>query len=328
MSEDQAQTDNHETQKPERDADGRLSSNVGIMRRSIEFLGKHPFATGLLALLAIVGFLLSLYSYWQDRIGAQETTEQLTLIHGDVTDVLQNVSANCTSPPCWTLGDLMQAGAIGRSKDFIDSKLPPAEYVENNQSIHNIESCDVRIEYQNNGLSYISAALYRTDASEAGRPRRVACPFELSNILLHTPGPDHPYGPHDNASTKLQDVLDSSHDDVRLSIACIECGNFSDPFIEAFVPGTRAGGMVDIYVEVSYFGHDNADRGHDLWKQMQVDFDAVGPDPDEYAFVETSDYCGMNVKPQMAALMEFNVERVGIGRGTRVWSGPDALFCR
>lgn len=48
-----------------------------MLRKSIEIIGEHPLATGLLAILGFAGFWLSVVGYQRDRLDASQTTQQL-----------------------------------------------------------------------------------------------------------------------------------------------------------------------------------------------------------------------------------------------------------
>lgn len=289
--------------------------------------------------LGIVGIVVALTG-WSilGQKQADESSEQEATTQQYAKEAVQNLNSDCTSPPCWDLSDLMRASTVGTSKDLLDEKLPPATDVEYGQSIYEIDGCDVRVEYRDNGVSYISSALYKRESLASGKTKKVSCPFQIPRIMHfssysnnvddseYSPS-EYPSFPEDNTSVTLRDILSLTGDETRLSVACIYCGVVYSPYIEAYAPGSRAGGSIDFYFEIGSRGHPDRDYAQKAWTQMQESFDLIGPDPDQYDNVATTDYCGMNVSPQMAFIAAFDVERVGIGRGTRVWSGPEVLFC-
>lgn len=56
---------------------GFISKVAMSLKKGTEFLGKHPFATGLLALLSILGFIFSIVAYKVDRKESSETEKQI-----------------------------------------------------------------------------------------------------------------------------------------------------------------------------------------------------------------------------------------------------------
>ena len=53
---------------------------LSAFKSGIEFVGRHPFATGLLAILSVVGLVLSVYGFALDRRDAGNTTDQVASI--------------------------------------------------------------------------------------------------------------------------------------------------------------------------------------------------------------------------------------------------------
>lgn len=73
-------TENDETSEQEpkyRFSKTVLNGILNNIRAGIEFIGKHPFATGLLALLSIAGLAISIIGFELDRSDARSTTEQV-----------------------------------------------------------------------------------------------------------------------------------------------------------------------------------------------------------------------------------------------------------
>ena len=50
---------------------------LGLIHSAIELCGKHPFATGLFAILGIIGLAVSIVGYKKDREEAVQTTDQV-----------------------------------------------------------------------------------------------------------------------------------------------------------------------------------------------------------------------------------------------------------
>jgi len=63
------------------------------LRTFVEFCGKHPFATGLFALLSIIGLVVSIIGYQKDREEALTTTEQVDLAHQKLNEIVTKLDA-------------------------------------------------------------------------------------------------------------------------------------------------------------------------------------------------------------------------------------------
>lgn len=309
-----------------------------LLKSGLEFFGRHPLITGVLGVLGIVGLVLSIQSYSVDRSEARETTSQIEKLQQGVTTVEERISAVCSSPPCWSLSQVMRADTIGRPKDLLDSKLPIAEFVRDNQYQYIVEGCRVYVEYRTGVVSYVSADLYRIERASEGKFYRFSCPFEIPRILHSGSYHDianqnkysksnHPTFPINNVNVKVQDLFGLYGNDVRISNACINCGNYADPYAEIFVPGAHAGNFIDIYFYIhSLRFQDESSYGQ--WKKMKLNLVSLGPTPEDTWNVKTTDHCNKNVYSAMLPLSEFGVERVGVGRGQRNWGGPPVLFCQ
>ena len=73
-----------------------IISQFKYIHSAIEFCGKHPFVTGLFAILGIIGLLISINGYRLDRKESYETSQQIQkiehLIAGDAEDKdLENI---------------------------------------------------------------------------------------------------------------------------------------------------------------------------------------------------------------------------------------------
>lgn len=309
-----------------------------LLKRGLEFFGRHPLITGVLGILGIVGLLISIQSYKVDRSEAKETTSQIDKLQKDVTTVEERISAECTSFPCWSLSKIMRASTIGRPKDLMDSKLPTAEFVKDNQYQYIVEGCRLYIEYRKGVVSYFSSDLYRVEKTSEGKINRFPCLFDIPQILHSSSHPgmvhqdkysksDYPNFPDNNLNVKAQDLLGLYGTDVRISNACIYCGNYADPYVELFMPGAHAGDFIDtyFYVDSSRF---QGKSSYNQWNEMKLNLVSVGPTPEDKWDVQTTDHCNRNVYKEMVPLLEFGVERIGIGRGQREWGGPSVLFCQ
>jgi hypothetical protein len=308
----------------------RAFQPVRAVHRAIELMGKHPFVTGLLALLGILGFIISVAGFQLDRKEATETTAQIQDVDAGVEVVVGRLTAPCSSPPCWGLSDLMSASTIGKPKDLLDRKLPPAGNKENGQYAYELDGCRAYIEYRDDAVSFVSASLFKYEKTGNGEYRKAVCPFEIPGIM-HANADDaaeeFPGFPRSNADVTLEDVLGLLHDDLKLSVACVECGNYAEPFVQAYAFGPHSSGFIDFYFTVASYDSPDMEGADDSWSAFRRELDAIGPHPDEYDMVETADYCGMNIRPHLTPLYGYYVSEVGVGRGERVWSGPEALRC-
>jgi len=138
------------------------SNRRGVLKAMLETIGAHPLATGTLAVLGILGFVISVFGFGVDRREANETTEQLAKVDqttietndtvertkSRVDEILENVRQ---VPPCddgdvylkvmhaarqlgkpfsgWTLRGGANSGEIERGRCwmnllFLDGKSP------------------------------------------------------------------------------------------------------------------------------------------------------------------------------------------------------------
>lgn len=74
------------------------------LHRGIEFIGKHPFATGLFALIGLFGLGLSIVGYKFDRTEAALTTEQISRVETKIDEVRVAVSSSYKVPKIVGLG--------------------------------------------------------------------------------------------------------------------------------------------------------------------------------------------------------------------------------
>jgi hypothetical protein len=75
-----------------------IASYVGMARAAIEFCGRHPFVTGLLALLSIAGLILSIISYRLDRQDAQSTTDQVRRVEERIEHIARRGTLTPEAP--------------------------------------------------------------------------------------------------------------------------------------------------------------------------------------------------------------------------------------
>ncbi|WP_298495596.1 hypothetical protein [uncultured Algibacter sp.] len=61
------------------------------MKKFIEMCGRHPFATGLFALLGIAGLYLSIHGFMVDRAESKQTTEDIISISDSLSKLNENV---------------------------------------------------------------------------------------------------------------------------------------------------------------------------------------------------------------------------------------------
>ena len=65
----------------------KLSRSFGQLHRAIEFCGKHPFVTGLLAILGLFGLWLTIVGYSKDREDAASTTNQISEVSEQLEEI-------------------------------------------------------------------------------------------------------------------------------------------------------------------------------------------------------------------------------------------------
>lgn len=80
----------------------KVGGGTGKLKQAVEFLGQHPFVTGVLALLGVGGSVFSIISYGIDRDESRQTGEQLAQVEvalASVTSELQNSATTSVAPP-------------------------------------------------------------------------------------------------------------------------------------------------------------------------------------------------------------------------------------
>lgn len=295
-----------------------------IIREMIEFLGRHPFATGLLAILGILGFVLSVIGFGLDRSESLQTAQKVEEVRSQVGMVVETLESRCSSPPCWSHDDLMSFERIGTPKDLIDRKLPPADKIINGEYVYDLDGCAVRIGYRDGALSFAMARLYRYQQNSDGTYSRISCPVDVPSII--PPRNRFSDFPSDPKNIRLKDVLVSPRQEVRLSVACIDCGNAADPFLEFYTPGKPVIAYVDFYFTVNYFGDPDEIDGYEAWKAMANLYrigELTGTDDPLQAIW----YCNLNVHRTLGPIEDYYLEYAGFGQGPRTWTGPTSRSC-
>ena len=80
-----------EVEKSTQDRRKKILTALALTKSFIEFIGQHPFATGILAILGLGGFFLSIESYRMDREESKETTAQITDVNNIAKIILEKV---------------------------------------------------------------------------------------------------------------------------------------------------------------------------------------------------------------------------------------------
>lgn len=84
-----------------------ISKFTASTKSTVEFLGKHPFATGLLALLSIFGLIFSIAGYRVDRDYAEATTMQVELVERKLDDIAKTINKKQHSPNPKSVNELV-----------------------------------------------------------------------------------------------------------------------------------------------------------------------------------------------------------------------------
>ncbi|GJL90943.1 hypothetical protein [Hyphococcus sp.] len=304
----------------------------GVLRTVLETLGAHPLATGMLAVLGILGFLLSVFGFGIDRKEAADTTEQITHVDSNITKVAERLDSPCRIQPCLTIQEVVRVRTLGRPKDYLDARLPPAEDIRNGQYIYLISGCRIYIEYVNDVTKYVATDLYRYEPLPDGSHAKTACEFEVPRIIDFSSwdlsgdeyeSDRYPNFHKSNLEITIKDMVLYRHDDIEIAQGCIECGNFSEPFVELFAFGPHAADFVDLY-----FTANNQDTTYETWKGFELALRTnFGQDLSEYDQLDASKFCNVDIWPAIEDASSMVVSRVGIGKGERGWKGPDVFSC-
>lgn len=90
--------------------------------RAIEFCGKHPFVTGLFAILSLIGLLLTVVGYRLDRDEAQSTATQVQRVENKIDKISSSIDT-----PSLTLDD--ESGEINKYWKHLRFSFTRDEYV-------------------------------------------------------------------------------------------------------------------------------------------------------------------------------------------------------
>ncbi|MCQ8186217.1 hypothetical protein [Parvularcula maris] len=82
----------NEAASPRKVAYEPAAKAAAATRRMVEACGRHPFATGLFALLGIFGLVFSFYTYGVDRQESAEGTKQIEALDAAIEEVRQEVA--------------------------------------------------------------------------------------------------------------------------------------------------------------------------------------------------------------------------------------------
>lgn len=303
-----------------------------ILTKALETLGAHPLATGVLAVLGVVGFFVSIVGFNVDREEASQTTEQITKVDTNVTNVAQRLASPCRIQPCLNIQEVVRARTLGRPKDYLDARLPPAEDIINGQYTYLIEGCRVYIEYVNNVTTYVATDLFKIERDNDGKFTKTSCPFEVPRIIDPSSWElyDSSYNPEkysqfpaSNLYVTIGDMIGYHHGDIEIAQGCIECGNYSDPFLELFAFGSHAGDFVDLYFTVDY-NNTSYENWNELKSALRTNF---GSNLSEYDQLDANLFCDIDIWPAIQIAGAMQISRVGIGKGQRGWVGPEVFSC-
>lgn len=318
-----------------------------ITKNAIELVGRHPLVTGILAITGLIGLAFSIYTYAEDRAGSTENAKQMERNIDAITDVGKNVRdiseathASCAKTPCWELKDLVSRDTIGKPKDLIDAKVAPATRKENGQFLYEIDGCVVRVEYTDDAVSYFSADLIgyvelEGQKNEFGGPLRARrlCNFSVKELFNFNGSLNLP----DNANLTVADamrIVEPAADcngcfvpDLRISSACIDCGNYAEPYIEFMEHGSHAEMFINSFFTTSFDPVDDAgEEGFNIYTNFRETMRGyIGADAENV--IEVEPLCGRNIYPDIKNILpRSQITAVGLGVGSRTWTND--LFCK
>ena len=258
----------------------------------IEFCGKHPFATGLFAILGVVGLVLSIY--WE--IQSSEDSGRLQKSVSNVESMMQSA---CKSPPCWTAEQAIR-GILGSTKDLIDSKVGVPTARRASGWRYSIQNCPVTIHYSQDVAAYFS------------HPLSASCHFSWAEMFdISKPMPSL-------ATISVGHMIEAItfSPELHMATGCINCGNWHEPYLEFRMPGPSASSFYDLYFTTDFEGtdgSDSVDNNTKFERQLQAasHLDTTGT---------LKDFCAIDVKTSAATSLQVaRVQSVGYGR--RGWHG-------
>lgn len=258
----------------------------------IEFCGKHPFATGLFAILGVAGLLFSIYS----EIQSSEDSGRLQKSVSRVESMMQSV---CKSPPCWTAEQAIRS-ILGSTKDLVDSKVGVSTARGASGWKYSIQDCPVTVHYAQDVAAYFSY------------PLSASCPFswvEMFDIEKPMPPP---------GAVSLGHMIDAitGSPELHMATGCINCGNWHEPYLEFRMPGPSASGFYDLYFTTDFEGTDGSDSVDNSDKFEQT----LRANSSQDTSGTLQEFCAVDVKKSVAeSLRVARVQSVGYGR--RGWHG-------
>lgn len=311
---------NKNTDQNEEEISRPIARRSGIVMTIIEFIGSHPFATGLLAILGVVGFIISVVSFRLDLIAAEQGEADTAVIQGNLETVVSQVTANCKLPPCWTLADFVANDPISKPKELIENKLSSPIEKRGSEYIYDFDGCQLRVEYRDDAVSYFMVSLTKRAPAVAVS---IPCDFDVNDVaILSYPqivrGRDH---------LQIGDILPTLHQmPITISQACLDCGNYAEPYAEFVVHGPRASGSrifhfrtdsdtASIDEEQAYYVWNNFVNS--LKERSGQEFDASA---------ELHPVCGLDITESLQTfLLGGRVKEIGISDEPR--SKDHALYC-
>jgi hypothetical protein len=271
---------------------GAKASKQNRVIAFVEFCGKHPFATGLFALLGVVGFLFSVWATLQSN----KDTESIQRTVGDVQAAVQ---AACRYPPCWT-PDQAVTQLLGSTKDQVDGKVGPPGSRTASGWHYKVQACSITVHFVNDVVAYFS------------HPLSTHCPtawqdaFSISKAM---PPPERMTIGH-----MLDGMFSDAHPpQLHIATGCTTCGNWHEPYIEFRVPGAHASDFFDRYFSTRFDGVDGADDQFENRLTTDTSLDASGT---------MTEFCEVDVRNIAAAtLRDVRITDVGYGKGG--WHGRE-----
>jgi len=303
--------------------------------------------SGIVAITGLIGFAFSIYTYNEGRAGSIENAKQMernieaiTDVGEDVRTISEATNASCAKAPCWELKDLVSRDTIGKPKDLIDAKVAPATRKVNGQFLYEIDDCVVRVEYTDDAVSYFSADLFKYvelegQKDEDGEPLRArrSCSFSVEALFNLNGSLKLP----DNENLTVADamrIVEPAADcdgcfapDLRISSACIDCGNYAEPYIEFMEHGSHAEMFINSFFTTSFNPEgDIGEEGFNIYTNFRETMRGyIGADA-EFG-IEVEPLCGRDIYSDVKNILSRSqITAVGLGVGPRTWI--NALFCK
>ena len=263
--------------------------------RFVEFCGKHPFATGLLALISVISFAFGIFAYLDSSRDAAD-------IQRSVDSVSSVVTARCASPPCWTPKDAIQ-NTLNSTKDYIDSKIGVSSARGSTGWRYKVEECWINVHYVDDVAVYVSHQLSS------------ACPFSWEKrfwIERPMPLPDEV-----TVNNILREVFAGDYPpELHMATGCTNCGNHHEPYIEFRIPGPHVADWYDRYFTIDFSAPGTSDPYENTKAYASSLELATGMNP----IGTMEEFCGVDVRKSVAeTLGHLPVTSVGYGVGG--WQG-------